>query len=166
MLIPALMIMALSMTACQVEESALPTETIFLPPTLVDTPSPPPVPTATAPRITVTPSCTDNLTFLEDVTIPDGTVVEAGATLDKRWLIMNSGTCNWDQDYQLVHVSGSELGVSASQALFPARSDTEAEISIVFTAPDEPGTILSAWQAVNPEGDFFGDTIFIEVVVE
>jgi hypothetical protein len=160
------LVILLSLTACQGDSEEVATEVPFLPPTLVDTPSPPPLPTATQPRLTVTPECTDNLTYLEDVTIPDGTVVEAGAVLDKRWLVSNSGTCNWDQDYQLTLLSGPELGAGTSQSLFPARSGTETEIAISFTAPAEPGTYQSAWQAINPDGEPFGDLVFIEVVVE
>jgi hypothetical protein len=55
------------------------------------------------------PSCTDNLAFLEDITIPNGTVVVPGESVDKRWLVQNSGSCNWDDRYRLKFVSGSEL---------------------------------------------------------
>jgi hypothetical protein len=103
---------------------------------------------------------------LEDRTIPDGTRVSPGAELDKRWLVQNAGTCNWDNDYRLTLVAGTELGVPAEQALFPARSGTDVEIRIVFSAPDEPGAYRSAWQALNPEGKTFGDPIFIEIIVE
>ena len=34
-------------------------------------------------RPTPTPSCTNNLLFLNDLTVPDGTLVEAGEQLDK-----------------------------------------------------------------------------------
>ncbi len=48
-----------------------------------------------------TPACINNLTYLEDLTLPDGTVVKPGESLDKRWLVENSGTCNWDENYRL-----------------------------------------------------------------
>lgn len=106
------------------------------------------------------------MVFLEDLTIPDGTRVSPGAELDKRWLVQNAGTCNWDNQYRLNLVAGTELGVPAEQALFPARSGTDLEIRIVFSAPDEPGVYRSAWQATNPERTAFGDPIFIEIIVE
>jgi hypothetical protein len=52
------------------------------------------------------------------------------------------------------------------QALYPARSGTQVELRIVFTAPNEPGIYRSAWQAHDPEGQPFGDQFFIEIVVE
>jgi hypothetical protein len=165
-LIPITLAILLLVTACQGANGEDPTEIPFLPPTLVDTPSPTLVPTSIQPRLTVTPVCTDNLTFLEDLTIPDGTIVEPGAKLDKRWLVSNSGTCNWDQTYRLTLISGPDLGANTNQSLFPARSGTETEIELSFTAPADPGSYLSAWQAINPDGEPFGDAIFIEVIVE
>ena len=113
-----------------------------------------------------TPSCTNNLTFLEDLSIPDGTVVFSGETLDKRWQVNNSGTCNWDDRYRLKRIAGPDLGLPPEQSLFPARSDSEAAIRLVFTAPEETGSQRSAWQAFSPEGESFGDPIFIDVNVQ
>lgn len=112
-----------------------------------------------------TPQCTDSLTYLEDVTFPDGATVKPGASLDKRWLIQNSGTCNWDERYRLKFVSGVELGAPLEQALFPARSGTKATLRVTFTAPTEPGTYQSAWQAYDPQGQPFGDPIYLQVIV-
>jgi len=112
-----------------------------------------------------TPACTDNLTFLEDLSLPDGTVVKPGAPLDKRWLVENSGSCNWDEKYRLKFMSGAELSAPLDQALYPARSASTATIRIIFTAPSEPGTYQSAWQAYNPQGEPFGDPVFMQVTV-
>jgi len=113
-----------------------------------------------------TPVCLDNLTFLSDVTIPDGTEVEPNSTLDKRWEVQNSGNCNWDERYRLRLIAGPAMQASEEQALFPARSGTRAIIQVVFQAPAEPGTYRSAWQAYNPDGQPFGDVIFIDIVVK
>lgn len=113
-----------------------------------------------------TPSCTNNLTFLEDLTIPDGTVVFSGEAMDKRWLVSNSGTCNWDDQYRLKLIAGPDLGLPIEQSLFPARSGSQATIRLVFTAPEEQGSQRSAWQAFSPEDETFGDPIFIDVIVQ
>jgi Ig-like domain from next to BRCA1 gene len=115
---------------------------------------------------TSTPACTDNLTFLEDLSLPDGAVVHPGDVLDKRWLVENSGSCNWNESYRLKFLSGADLSASIEQSLYPARSGTKAIIRIVFTAPDEPGTYQSAWQAYDPQGNPFGDPIFIHIVID
>jgi hypothetical protein len=123
------------------------------------------LPVSEPPRFTPTPVCTPNLTFLSDLTIPDGTQVAPGATLDKRWQVENSGSCNWDANYRVKLIAGEQMGAPAEQALYPARSGTQATLRILFTAPTQPGTYRSAWQAFDPNGQPFGDVFFIEVVV-
>jgi hypothetical protein len=150
---------------------------IFLPPPLVatmgprvtKTPTPDPrvTPTATVEEVVLsTPECSDRLSYLEDLSIPDGTHVQPGQKLDKQWQVGNSGTCNWTVEYQLHLSAGPDLDTPKEQALFPARSGTQATIRILFTAPKEPGNYRSAWQAYNPQGTAFGDTIFIDFVVD
>jgi hypothetical protein len=164
----------ITLTACNIQREGNPVfnggqETPFLPPTLI---IPTPVqPTNTSPaavivKPTTSSRCTDNLTYQTDLTIPDGTRTAPGTLLDKRWQVQNSGTCNWDENYRLKLVGGSSLGAPTDQALFPARSGMPATLRILFTAPLDPGSYRSAWQAYNPQGEPFGDPIFIEIVVE
>jgi hypothetical protein len=138
----------------------------FRPPTIVPTE---PLPTETlAPeaRLTATVECTDLLVYVSDVTIPDGTVVEPGSTLDKRWEVENTGSCNWDANYHLKLVSGDAMGVEEQQALYPARAGTRPVIRIQFTAPAKAGQYRSAWQAYNPKGEPFGDPFYIQIIVK
>ena len=58
------------------------------------------------------------------------------------------------------------MGATTEQALYPARAGAQATIRISFTAPGEPGTYTTAWQAVDPNGEPFGDAVFMEIVVE
>ncbi|MGW8251220.1 MAG: NBR1-Ig-like domain-containing protein [Anaerolineales bacterium] len=129
------------------------------PPHAVPTVSPSP------PAASPTPSCSNNLTFLEDASIPDGSLVQPQETLDKTWIVENSGTCNWDERYRLKLIAGPEMNVSPEQALYPARSGTQVPIRLVFVAPLDLGEYRSAWQAYSPDGQAFGDPIFIDVVV-
>lgn len=120
--------------------------------------------TAASPA-TPTPVCSSALRFVEDVTIPDGTVVEPGESLDKRWRVENVGSCNWDHRYQIRLIAGPDLGAPSPQGLYPALSGTEAVIRMRFTAPQEPGPYRSAWQAFDPDSDPFGVNFFIDIVV-
>jgi len=129
------------------------------------TPTPTPEPTVEVSALP-TPECSNILTFLEDLTIPDGTLTHPGEALDKRWLVQNNGSCNWNEQYRLKLVSGPALGVPEEQSLYPARSGTQAIIRILFTAPDQSGLQRSAWQAFSPEGEAFGDPFYLEVLVE
>jgi hypothetical protein len=110
--------------------------------------------------------CLDSLIFISDITIPDGTIVVAGSTLDKQWEIENNGTCNWNEEYSIRLISGPDLGADSVQALAPARSGSRTTIRIKFTAPDQSGSYQSMWQAYNPEEEPFGDTFYIDVVIE
>jgi hypothetical protein len=167
-------LVGLSLAACggqsEPDQSNIQGE-VFIPPTPAVTSTPPLVtPSITPPaaetfRPSPTPACSDSLTYLEDLSIPDGALVNPGESMDKRWLVENSGSCNWDASYALQLVAGPELDVPEKQALYPARSGSTATIRIIFTAPSEPSTYRSAWQAYNPQGEAFGDPIFIEVTV-
>ncbi|MFQ5616763.1 MAG: NBR1-Ig-like domain-containing protein, partial [Anaerolineales bacterium] len=97
---------------------------------------------------------------------PEGTVVFSGSELDKRWLVENSGTCNWGRGYTLRLINEPNMGAPAIQSLFPARAGTETTIRIIYTAPEESGIYRSAWQAYDPQEQPFGDPIFIEIVVQ
>jgi len=110
--------------------------------------------------------CTNDLTFIDDTTVEDGTSFAPGETIDKQWLIQNSGTCNWDVTYHLEFTGGDLLGASNEQLLYPARAGTEATLRIIFTAPQELGSYESAWQAIDPDGNFFGDPFYIRIVVD
>jgi hypothetical protein len=93
-------------------------------------------------------------------------LVLPGASIDKQWLVQNNGTCNWDSRYRLRFAGGLEMGAQTEQALFPARAGNQATIRIAFTAPGEPGTYATAWQAVDPNGQPFGDPVFMEINVQ
>jgi hypothetical protein len=164
--------LTLTLTSCSILGSSR-REDLFIPPspdapvptlqpgaTIAATDTIPSLPTSTA------PSCIDSLTFLADLTLPDGSMVSPNTSLDKQWQVENSGTCNWDERYRLKLVSGPELSGRSEQALFPARSGTQATIRVQFTAPSEPGAYRSAWQAHSPQGEPFGDPFFIDIVVQ
>lgn len=117
------------------------------------------------PLPTQQPNCDNQLKFRDDLTIPDGTEVSPGDEIIKRWLISNLGSCNWNRSYSLQLISGLALGARKVQELFPARQSTDAVVEIIFTAPDNPGRYNTWWQAYDPEGNRFGDPIFMEIVV-
>lgn len=109
--------------------------------------------------------CEDDAAFVADLTIPDFSQFLPGATLDKRWQIRNTGTCEWGPDYRVVFAEGSAMGAQLEHALYPARPGSEAIVTIPMIAPDIPGDYQGNWQLRNPENEAFGPILFIKVKV-
>ena len=170
--------------ACGEVKSSVPQQEqgpLYIPPTLAVTPTPLIAPQSTLSQSAITApqaltpegtpaaqaagACSSGLTYLEDLTIPDGSKAAPGERLDKRWKVKNSGGCNWDERYRLRLTAGPSLGAAEEQALYPALSGTEAEVRILFNAPQEAGSYRSAWQAYDPDGQPFGDPVFIDFEV-
>jgi len=164
---PLLLIFLIGSSLAACDARALPpAPTHFVPPTLAAAPISQATEAITALQTAAAPVCENQLRYIEDLTIPDGTLVTQGSTLDKRWLVENSGTCNWTAGYTLQLITGPALGVESTLALYPARAGTQAALRIVYIAPLEAGIYRSAWQAFGLDGQPFGDPVFIEIVVE
>ncbi len=138
----------------------------FLPPTPQNITPSPREGSSAAEQPSPAVECKDQLRFLSDLTIPDGTVVSPDSTLDKRWEVENSGNCNWNEKYRIRLIAGPEMDAQKEQALYPARSGSRATIRLIFKAPLEPGQYRSAWQAFNARGEPFGDPFFIDIIVQ
>lgn len=123
-----------------------------LPPTA--TPVPPtntPLPTATA------VSYCDWITFVKDVSIPDGTKLSAGDTFTKIWRLKNAGTCTWTPDYMLVFVNGDSMGGTTSVRLPGYVSPGQSiDVSVTLTAPAKRGRYVGYWMLRNTSGVLFG----------
>ena len=164
-----------SLSAC----SPAPTPTPFRPPTaqvplveptLIIQPTKQVVVVQASPLPTIVPTvdqsdCVNNLRFISDLTIPDNSFTTFGSTMDKQWLVENTGTCNWNSSYRLKHLGRAALGAPEEVMLYPARAGTQAIIQIIFTAPFTDGVYESAWQAYDPAGNPFGEPIYIRVTV-
>ena len=155
----------LLLSACG-EQVARSTPEYFIPPTLAQQAVQVSLDTPTHIIPTPTLDCDDNLTFIEDVTVPDYSVFAPGDMIDKVWRVENSGTCNWDANYRIRFIEGDALGAEHEQALFPARSGTESELRITFVAPNYSGEYYGKWQAYTPEGQPFGDWFSIIIDVD
>lgn len=137
----------------------------------------PVVPTATVPAPTSTPlptavSYCDWVTFVKDVTIPDGTVVAPGETFTKTWRLQNRGTCTWTPEYVLVYSSGAQMGATGALRLPGYVAPGQAvDISVTLTAPAARGEHRGYWMLRNPSGVLFGygeradKAFFVEVLV-
>ena len=134
-----------------------------------------PAPTATVvaePIESPTPDCTNEVSFVQDVTIPDNTNIAAGDTFDKAWRLRNEGTCTWTTDYAVVFDGGNIMAGPPSAPLpstVPPGSTVDVEISL--TAPGSDGTHRGDWKLRSPDGVAFGlgddgeTPFFVQIVV-
>jgi CSLREA domain-containing protein len=108
--------------------------------------------------------CTNDMQFVADVTIPDGTQMAPGEAFTKTWTLANTGTCDWI-GYSLVFHSDEQMG-GASAVPVPATSaGANVNASVDLTAPTTPGTHRSGWTMRASDGALFGDVVYVEIVV-
>lgn len=120
-----------------------------------------------------TTDCTNRVTYVADVSIPDNTVLAPGQEFVKTWRLRNDGDCAWTTGYALEFVEGDAMGFTGSQLLAtPVEPGQEAEITVTLTAPASPGTYRSDWQLSNEQGTFFGlgananVSFYVQIIVQ
>ena len=110
-------------------------------------------------------------TFITDVTIEDGSVLEPGEWFTKTWRIQNVGSCTWTPAYQLAFVSGDRMEGPLLQPLInnDVPPGASVDISLNLQAPEESGSYRGHWrfrsQAGEPFGLTTGGSIWIDIEV-
>lgn len=115
----------------------------------------------TPPTETVAPAANGKacyaMTFLSDITIPDGMIVAPGATFTKTWRVRNDGNCVWDQKYSLELAKGDALGTVTKTPLTRIVNPGESiDLSIDLTAPKTEGNYAGYWHVATPFGGYMG----------
>ncbi len=166
-LVPWLLMTLVALAGCR-PQRMVPAGPTFVPPTQPPTPTPLPATPTPLPTPTFTPAppatptaCVNDLRFVADETLPDHSQVQPGQELDKAWRVLNAGTCPWGPGYTLRFLRGLPLGAESPQPLYPAKPGAEVVLRIRFIAPEEPGIYSSLWQAFDPQGQPFGEPIYI-----
>lgn len=99
----------------------------------------------------------DAASFVEDVSIDDGTVVGRGASFTKVWRLKNVGTCSWTPSYALVFVSGDLLsGPSVVALTGNVNPGQTVDLAVNLKAPDKDGHYRGYWKLRNAAGVLFG----------
>lgn len=139
--------------------------------TPVSTPLPPvkasPTPTDPPPSLSIgtlfplSPSrkdfACDQASFIGDIQTFSGAEIPAGAPFTQTWRVKNTGACTWTPDYAVVYESGNAMNGPNAQKLGRAVLPGETyDISIVLTAPGEPGEFNGQWKLRNAAGETFG----------
>jgi len=149
---------------------AAPSDTPF--PTL--TPAPPatlaastagtPFGAATSVGATAVTSCY-GLTFVSDVSIPDNTAMTPGKTFTKTWKVLNSGSCAWDAGFKFALTGGDAMGSSTLTLPTSVGAGAQYDLSVPMVAPNTSGTFRGNWRMSTASGQFFGDEVYVVIVV-
>jgi len=166
----ALLLLGL-MSGCITIETKTPPPPVFVTSTL-------PAGLAATPTLTSTPlgflprpeDCTDQAVLLEDVTIPDGTILAGGKSFTKTWRLKNTGTCPWDAGYSLVFLTGERMSAPDSVPLTITLPGASLDISVQLIAPSVNGSFMAVFALRNSLGQSVmigsSDNIWVKIGVK
>ncbi len=138
----------------------------FIAPTLVGAANPIILETYTPLPATERPPCDNNLVFIRDVTVPDGTHFAPGAPIEKSWELRNDGTCAWLRGYSVQLKDGPAMGAIDRQALPEAEPGETIVLTIEFIAPPAAGHYRGLWKAYDLGGEAFGVGFYVDIIVD
>jgi len=104
--------------------------------------------------------------FVQDVTIPDGSSMNAGQQFVKIWRLRNEGEMAWQEGTYLEFVGGDKLCVHKEISVPAAAPGTEVDIAVDMIAPTKSGRYISYWRLCNADGSRFGQRVWIDIVVQ
>lgn len=105
------------------------------------------------------------LSFVSDVSIPDNTPVTAGQAFTKTWKVKNAGSCAWDAGFKFAFTGGDAMGGTTFTLPSTITAGAVTDISVAMTAPNKTGTIRGNWRMSTASGQFFGDEVYVQVVI-
>jgi hypothetical protein len=108
--------------------------------------------------------CNDSL-FLEDVTIPDMSVLKPGEHFVKTWKFRNTGSCRWTTSYAIGYSHGEAMGGVDTKLPYAVAPGGEADVSVEMTAPLVNGWYGGFWRLKSDTGSFFGDFVYVSIMV-
>ncbi len=131
-------------------------------------PSITPAPTNTLVHLSTQTTC-DNMQFVSDVTIPDGSEVPANTTFVKTWRFKNLGPCTWNEKYAVVYgySSTGKNWTNTSSVSFGKTVDVNGtiDVSAEMDAPAEKGSYAAWFRLANDKGYPFGPFFWVSINV-
>ena len=111
--------------------------------------------------------CADSI-FIQDITIPDGTVETAGTVFQKTWRMRNTGTCAWGGGFKFAFAYGTKLGtgpltITLTSDSVPAGGSKD--FGITLTAPSVPNSYTGCWKMQTDQGYWFGQAACVTIKV-
>ena len=125
----------------------------------------PVVPTAVPTAAPAAQSCNYTMSYVADLTIPDGQPISAGSSFTKTWRLKNTGNCAWTTSFVLSFVSGAQMGGTNRYLPYQVNPGETIDLSVDLVAPTTPGTYQGYWQIKTPSGFGVGFTVWVQIVV-
>lgn len=95
--------------------------------------------------------------FVQDVTIPDGSNIVTNSTFTKTWRLKNVGSCTWTSSYSLVFDRGDKMSGPDAQPISGSVAPGQTvDISVSLTAPASAGSYRGYWRLRDGAGVLFG----------
>jgi len=119
-------------------------------------------------EVTAPPNCKNQAVLMEDVTIPDGTQVNAGTTFTKTWKFKNTGTCPWT-NYLLAFASGDKMNAPDTAPIPQTLPGATVNVSVDLVAPSADGTYTGYFTLQSADGQQVSigieKTFWVQIVV-
>jgi hypothetical protein len=103
--------------------------------------------------------------FLEDVTIPDYTRLNANQSFTKKWRVQNTGTQTWLPSYSLRSVSGSRMSGADSPIGVSVSPGSVVDLTVNMVSPAGTGLYIGYWQLSTETGVPFGPELYVIIRV-
>lgn len=107
--------------------------------------------------VTPQPVPCNRITYVSDVSVPDGSIFLTNQEFTKTWRLQNSGTCTWTTAYTVVFFSGYDFGAPSSFSLnAQVEPGQMIDLSMPMRAPADPGVYRSNWKMRDANNQVFG----------
>jgi hypothetical protein len=114
--------------------------------------------------VTPAPTSGEDLKYVADTSVPDGTVLSPRSPFVKAWLVFNDGRRPWTSKWVLRLGSGRALGASA----IPIPETAPCHSAVILAemkAPAKPGRYHSVWHAEDAGGQRIGEALTVVITV-
>jgi hypothetical protein len=106
---------------------------------------------------TTSGECVNAAEFVEDVTIPDDSLLQPSKKFTKIWKLRNIGSCTWNPNYLLVFVSGDQMqGTSPKKLDATVEPGNTIDLAIDLVAPKDMDYYQGNWMLQDESGNNFG----------
>ncbi len=97
-------------------------------------------------------ACKDSAVMIEDVTVPDNSVMSSGQGFTKTWRFLNNGQCNWN-GYTISFHAGDRMGTPDTAPVPATEAGKTVDVSVQLTAPSADGSYTGFYVLKNDNGE-------------